>query len=297
MTKEKDIKVCVLGGSGFLGSHVCDCLSNRGYSVRIFDLNPSQWINQNQEMILGDILNEEDLNQAIEGCQIVYNFSGLASLDEGLDSPVSAATLNVVGNINALNACRRNTVERYVYASTVYVYSRAGGFYRCSKQAAEQFIEQYHESYGIPFTILRYGSLYGPRCQPTNGLYRIVSRALKEKSISYEGSSEAMREYIHVQDAAEASIVALDKEFKNKHVVLTGQEPMQVQDLLKMLAEILDFPDEIKFLETNTVGHYIRTPYAYLPRAGKKYIPPVHVDLGQGLLELIEYASTLENEE
>ena len=102
-----------------------------------------------------------------------------------------------------------------------------------------------------------------------------------------------MREYIHIEDAARASIVALGDEFRNQHVVLTGHEPMRVKDLLKMLAEILGIPqDTIRFLETKHSGHYIRTPYAYQPKLGRKYVPPVHVDLGQGLLQLIDEVQT-----
>ena len=58
--------------------------------------------------------------------------------------------------------------------------------------------------------------------------------------------------------------------------------------MLKMLSEILHFSTEtVKFFENKYAGHYVRTPYAYQPKLGKKYIPPVHVDLGQGLLQVI----------
>jgi len=97
-----------------------------------------------------------------------------------------------------------------------------------------------------------------------------------------------MREYIHVEDAARASVDALNNEFRNESVVLTGQEPMRVVDMLKILAEILGMPeDSVEFIDGNYAGHYIRTPYAYQPKLGRKFIPPVHVDLGQGLLQVI----------
>ena len=102
------------------------------------------------------------------------------------------------------------------------------------------------------------------------------------------GSKEKKISWIHVDDAARASIDALSDEFKNKSVVLTGQEPMRVIDMLKMLAEILGYStDSVKFIEDKYAGHYVRTPYAYQPKLGRKYIPPMHVDLGQGLLQVI----------
>ena len=70
--------------------------------------------------------------------------------------------------------------------------------------------------------------------------------------------------------------------------MLTGQEPMRVLDMLEMLAEILGLRDAVKFIPGEQPGHYVRTPYAYQPKLGRKYVPPVHVDLGQGLIQLIE---------
>ena len=58
-------------------------------------------------------------------------------------------------------------------------------------------------------------------------------------------------------------------------------------DLLKMISEILNYKKEIKFLEKDYEGHYIKTPYAYQPKLGRKYVPSLHVDLGQGILDII----------
>ncbi len=270
-----------------MGSHVADALSDAGYRVIIFDRVFSQWKRSDQDIIVGDILDTNLLDQAIAGCASVYNFAAIADLNDALNKPVETVYVNVLGNVLALDACRRHGVSRYIYASTVYVNSREGGFYRCSKQAAEHYIEEYQRFYGLDYTVLRYGSLYGPRSDHQNGLWRIVKRAIETGKICYEGHPEAMREYIHVEDAARASVAALDEEFRNQHVVLTGQEPMRVMDLLKMLAEILGMPQAVEFVETDQAGHYVRTPYAYQPKLGRKYVSPMHVDLGQGLLQLI----------
>ena len=284
----QNIKACVIGGSGFLGSHVCDHLSDAGYVVTILDQVASPWLRSDQQMLVGDLLDENLLDEAISGCAVVFNFAAIADLDKALATPIDTARVNVLGNVLVLDACRRHSVRRFMYASTVYVYSREGGFYRCSKQAAEQYVEEYQRTYALDYTILRYGSLYGPRSDNRNGLFRIVQDALQIGVIRYVGSPEAMREYIHVEDAARASVVALGSEFCNASVVLTGQEVMRVSDLLKMLAEILDLPDAVEFVEADYAGHYVRTPYAYQPKLGRKYMPPLHVDLGQGLLQLID---------
>ena len=281
-------KAVVVGGSGFIGSHVADHLSDEGYQVTIYDLTPSPWLRKDQQMTIGDVLDVEKLNDTITGSEVVYNFAALADLNQALGQPLKTVNINILGNLNVLEACHTHGVKRFIYASTVYVHSREGGFYRCSKQASEAYIEEYQKKYGLDYTILRYGSLYGPRADETNGLYRVVKSALDNGTVSYQGDVDAMREYIHVEDAARASIDALNDEFVNESVVLTGQEPMRVIDMLKMLAEILGLSaDSVEFIEDKYAGHYVRTPYAYQPKLGRKYIPPMHVDLGQGLLQVI----------
>ena len=282
------MRVCVIGGSGFLGSHVADKLSHAGHEVLIYDRELSPWLKPSQTMRIGDILAFDILQDAIEGCDAVYNFAALADLNDALDKPIETVKINILGNVNVLEACRQQSVKRIVYASTVYVYSREGGFYRCSKQAAESYVDEYQRVYGLDYTILRYGSLYGPRADASNGLYRIVRNALQLGVVRYEGSCDSMREYIHVEDAARASVIALNADFCNQSVVLTGMQPMLVQDLLKMIAEILGITREVEFVDGEQPGHYTRTPYAYQPKLGRKYMPPLHVDLGQGLLQLID---------
>lgn len=282
------MRVCVIGGSGFLGSHVADKLSAAGHKVLIYDRNPSPWLRPGQTMLVGDLDSFENLHQSLEGCDVVYNFAALSDLNDALDKPVETVKINVLGNVHALEACRRQGVKRFVYASSVYVYSREGGFYRCSKQAAEHYVEEYQSVYGLDYTILRFGSLYGPRADSTNGLFRIVKTALEFGIIRYEGSADSLRQYIHVEDAAIASVKALEDDFLNQSVVLTGQEPMRVLDMLEMLSEILGLSRAIEFIPCEQSGHYVRTPYAYQPKLGRKYVLPLHVDLGQGLLQLIE---------
>ena len=281
------MKITVIGGSGFLGSHVSDSLSEAGHSVRIFDKIISPWLREDQEMIVGDLMDINILEQAISGSEIVYHFAALADLNDALDKPIETVRINILGTVQALEAARKYKIKRFIYASTVYVHSREGGFYRCSKQAAEQYVEEYARTFDLQYTILRYGSLYGPRSDESNGLFRVVRESIQNGVVRYVGSPEAMREYIHVEDAANASVVALNDEFCDQSVVFTGHQPMLVADLMKMLAEILGFTNPVEFIEGDNGGHYVRTPYAYQPKIGRKYTPPLHVDLGQGLLQLI----------
>ena len=85
----------VYGASGFLGSHVADALSNAGYRVRLFDRRPSIYQRPDQEMVIGDIMNLDEVTRAAEGAHVVYNFAAIADIDEANDKPLATATINV----------------------------------------------------------------------------------------------------------------------------------------------------------------------------------------------------------
>lgn len=279
--------VIVFGGSGFLGSHVSDALSDAGYRVRIFDRVHSPYLRSSQEMVLGDLLDMDAVIGATTGCSYVYNFAGLADIDDAKNRPIDSVRLNVLGNMHVLEAARLAQSRRFVFASTLYVYSEAGSFYRASKQASERFIEAYQERYGLNYTILRYGSLYGRRADMHNGIYRLVRQALEEKRIRYSGSRESMREYIHVTDAAKLSVQILDEQYENRHLVLTGQERMAVKNLMKMIAEMIPGEIKLEYTDSPSSGHYIMTPYAFHPKIGHKLVANDYVDIGQGLLDCL----------
>ncbi|MBX3639571.1 MAG: NAD(P)-dependent oxidoreductase [Nitrosomonas sp.] len=279
--------VIVFGASGFLGSHVADALSASGYTVRLFDRSPSPHLRKDQEMIIGDIMDLQQVIDAVKGTDIVYNFAAIADIDEAHNRPVATAAINVLGNTHVLEAARLANVRRFVFASSVYVYSESGSFYRASKQAAERFTETYHDRYGLEYNILRYGSLYGRRSDRRNGIYRMLHEAIMHRTITYRGSGNAMREYIHVEDAARMSVQILAPEYANRHLILTGQEKLRIRDVMTMISEIIPWPITLHFDEANAVHHYEITPYAFQPRIGRKLVLNEHVDLGQGLLDCI----------
>jgi UDP-glucose 4-epimerase len=282
-------KVVVVGGSGFLGSHLADALSEVGYAVSIFDVRQSPWLRPDQEMILGDIRDEKVLGDCIAGARYVCHLAGIADIGEAARSPRVTVEHNIIGSTAVLQSCLQAKVERVLFASTLYVYSQQGSFYRVSKQAVELLIEAYHENFGLEYTILRYGSLYGPRAQEWNGLKRYVTQAVREGRIDYPGTGEERREYIHVIDAARLSVEALAPDYANQCLTLTGTQILNSGELLRMIQEILRGEVEITFNpEQRNPEHYELTPYRFTPRMARKIVPNVFVDIGQGILDLVE---------
>ena len=282
------MKITVWGGAGFLGSHIADTLTKEGHSVTVADKIVSPWLSEKQKMFQGDILDIDAVSQSVRGANIVFNCSGIADIHQADQNPFKSAEVNILGNLNLLSACANHAVRRYVFASSLYVYSTSGGFYRCSKQACESYIEEFNLQRGLNYTILRFGSLYGPRSDNNNAIYRFINSAIKEKEIKYWGKPDALRDYVHIYDAAQVCGEIIGDKFQNENIIISGTQTYQVENVLKMIAEILGNKIEIKFDEKSDSGHYEKTPYSFTPRLAKKYVPNTQIDFGQGLLEMIE---------
>ena len=285
--------VCIFGGSGFLGSYVADILSLKGFNVIIYDKIKSPWLKKDQTAVLGDILDFNHVENTLKNIDYVYNFAGLSDLNDGLDKPIETIEKNILGNAYILEACRLNKVKRFFYASSIYVFSHLGGFYRCSKQSSEQYIEEYNRTYGLKYTILRYGSLYGPRSDNSNGMFRLIKKAIENKKVIYSGDKKSTREYIHVEDAAKASTEIIENnDFINQAVMLTGDQSMRTYDLAIRVSEILNLTymqDQKKDPKENQIAHYTKTPHTYSPKIGKKFNLISSINLDQGLLQLIDF--------
>lgn len=281
------MKAIVFGGSGFIGSHVADELSERGYDVVVYDKQESPYIRKEQEMVVGDILDRKKVAESVKGCDYVYSFAGIAGLADARSNPIQTVETNVLGTTIILDVCRLYKVKRFVFASTIYVYSDLAPFYRSSKQACEFIIEDYQKVYGIDYTILRYGSLYGRRANHFNYIYKIVQQAVEEGKIVRKGDGEEIRNYIHVKDAAKSSVDILSEEFKNQYVMLTGNQSIKIKELLNMVREIFHGEIAIEYSDEPEAGHYEITPYSFRPRVAKKIVAGSYYDLGQGILDVI----------
>jgi UDP-glucose 4-epimerase len=282
-------KVIVFGGSGFLGSYVADELTERNYDVVIADINESLYLRPEQSFVHCDILDQNAVMEAIRGAPIVYNFAGLADLNDSISRPHETLEQNVMGNINILEACRKNETERFVYASSAYALSAKGSFYGISKFASEKIVEEYATRFNLDFCVLRYGSIYGERADKHNGLYRLLKTALTTGEIRHKGNGEEVREYIHAVDAATLSVdVIEDAKFHNQHLMLTGVERLKYKDLLRMIQEILNDEVKVSLSLDEQEGHYQVTPYSFQPNAGWKLTANPFIELGQGLVNCMK---------
>jgi len=285
-------KIIVLGGSGFLGSHVADSLS-ANFQVTIIDQKKSKWIRSDQKFIKGDISNPESFSNILKKTDYVYNFAAISDIAQANKNPEDTVKVNVLGLVKFLNLCFKAKIKKYIHASTIYVSGDHGGFYKASKLSAESYVKEFFKIHNLKYCILRYGTLYGPRSESTNGLHSIIKDMIKNKKITYSGDKESMRDYIHVTDAARISQDILSKNFDNKTLIVSGPQNYKIIDILEMISEISGIK-KIRFVKKNKIklhSHYLRTPYSSentIDALPVKYSSNFNVDMGQGLTTLIQ---------
>ena len=283
------MKVTVLGGSGFIGSHVADELSKSGHKVTIFDKKKSKWLRHDQKMIIGDIFHYDVLERAIKGNQIVYNFAALSDLDLAMNQALISAKTNILGTVQALNLCHKYKVKRFIHASSIYATSNQGGFYSCSKRASEDYIVEFNKKYKLNYTTLRFGSVYGARADKSNGLRKILDKAIWQRKIIYLGNKKTARKYINVLDAAKACTEVLKDRYKNKCIILTGKKSTKIAELLKFIAKNLKINSKIIFQDDKTnSGHYIETPKPYKAKKGRRLLFKSKINFYDDLSNLIK---------
>jgi len=281
-------KVVVFGGNGFIGSYVVEELINNGYEVVSADLNSSKYVDD-KFFKKCDILDAKAVDELVQDSDIVYNFAGFANLDDAIANPVKALELNVMGNLNILEACKKYHVKRFVYASSAYAMSDKGSFYGISKLTSEKLTEEYYKKFGLEFTIVRYGSVYGERDYHNNYIYNLLKKSIETSEINHSGDGEEIREYIHAADVAKLAVdIIKSDEFINEHIILTGVERMQRKELFEMINEILGNKLKVNLNDDGYDNHYKTTPYSFHPTRSKKLVANPYIDMGQGLLECLK---------
>ncbi len=279
-------RVVVFGGNGYLGGELTKQLMSRDCRVIVADLDYTLDLpGVIYEKV--DITNMAQVRAVIEPQDIVVNFAGIADLNQARERPKECIEINIAGNNNILQVCVERGVKKIGYASSAYVYSAHGSFYRISKRTCEEYILEYSKKYNLPYLLLRYGSLYGGLSNPSNGMHRILMRAMTEKKLSYDGNPSDSREFIHVTDASEITADLLLGSEQNKAFLLTGLERFTMAELFSLIEEILDEKLNVEFGCSPNSDHYKMTQYNFSPIQAKRISKLAHVDLGNGIMDLI----------
>lgn len=247
------MNIGVIGGSGFIGSHVVDKLVEQGYDVTIFDIMKPHRDDVNHIYI--DITDFSRATVALTGAyDVVYVLAAMADVNDVFKNPVEAGEVNIMAVANVLEAARRNGIGRIVLASTVWVYemaqemvneetpltlSKAKHVYTASKVAAELYCQAYKELYQQNFTILRYGIPYGPRARGGTVIAMFVRKALNGEAITINGDGSQYRNFIYVEDLATGNVAALREVAINQTYNLEGSQPVTIKEIAETVQKLV----------------------------------------------------------
>lgn len=227
------MKILVTGGSGFIGSHIVDKLIEAGHAVTVFDIKPPH--RKDVRFIRGNI---EDFNatlKVVKGQKMVFHIAAFSNIDLVKDNPLTTVRSNILGTVNILEAARRNKVKRVILASSVYVYGNRGHLYTTAKLASEMLCKDYFTLYKLPYTILRFGTAYGPRSRDADVISIFVRRAILGKPLLIKGGGGQKRNFIFVEDIAVGCAEALRNIYENEIYDLKAKKAVSVKELAMMV--------------------------------------------------------------
>lgn len=251
------MRVAVTGGCGFIGSHVVDRMVEAGHDVVVFDQR-EQWRNPAARYVIADLFDPAALDAALAEREVIFHLAGASDVNQVGTDPALAIRLNIDGVGRVLDAARRQACERVVLASTVWVYGatagagsgertedalvdlrRAGHLYASTKLAAELLMHSYAEMFGQEFTILRYGIPYGPRMRDALVIAAFVRAAAAGEPITIAGTGNQQRNFVYVEDLAQAHVLALSSAAANQTLAIEGDTPVTVNEIAETVRHLV----------------------------------------------------------
>ena len=306
----KDMKILVTGGAGFIGSHLVErlleegdevvCLDNFSdyYNPKIKRNNIRPFLNERKfELVEVDIKDKDALKRIFEKFEPykVIHLAAQPGVRLSLKEPSLYMDINVKGTLNLLELSKDYRVKSFIFASSSSVYgvtekipfSEEGELrpispYGVSKRAGELLCSTYNYLYHLPFTILRFFTVYGPRQRPDMAIYKFTKLIDEGKEICLYGNGKSKRDYTYVSDIVEGIISALNlnNDFDFQIFNLGNSEPILLSDLVLLIEKNLEKSAKIKYFPEQTGDPSIT--YADISKSRRllNYYPKVNIEKG-----------------
>lgn len=271
------MNVLVIGGAGYIGSHVVNELMKNGHKVTVFD-NLSSGLRENlfkeNEFIYGNILIERDLDAAFErGFDAFVHLAAFKAAGESMVNPEKYSINNITGTLNIMNAATKHNCKIMIFSSSAATFGEPQylpmdenhpqkpiNYYGFTKLEIERFMDWYDQLRGLKFAALRYfnaagydvdGVITGLEQKPENLLPRVMEAALGQRQLKIFGTDydtrdgTCIRDYIHVTDLARAHVLAIDYIAKNNKSIklnLGTEKGTTVKEIIETARKITGKP-------------------------------------------------------
>lgn len=296
------MNIFVTGGNGLIGKQICKILTKNGHSVVSFDKSIKRKNIKNIIYLKGDILNTRDLIKNLKKYKfdIFLHLAANLGVKKTERNSFDCLSVNIEGTKNILKACVKNKVKRFIFASSSEVYGNGQrkpiseddelmpkSPYGVSKVAGETYVKAFNEKYGLKFNILRFFNVYGPDQRDDFVISIFKKNILKNKPIKIFGSGNQTRSFCHVNDAARAVELVINKGKKNQiYNIGNDKEPTRIIDLAKKMIKISNKKVRIIKVPFNRSDRsaereiFTRQPNIKKIKKHTKYLPSLNLNKG-----------------
>ncbi|MFI5174104.1 MAG: NAD-dependent epimerase/dehydratase family protein [Terriglobia bacterium] len=267
MSPNKNARCLILGGGGFMGSHLAEELLGSGCSVRVFDRANRDRRNlaeiaERIEIIEGDFSNESDLQAVVPGMDFVFHLVGTTLPANSNSNPVYDIESNVIGSVKLFELCRKEKVRKVIFASsggTVYGIPERLPIdeshpthplcsYGISKLAIEKYLHLFYHLQGMDYTILRISNPYGERqrLDASQGVIAVFLGCLAhQRPIHLWGDGSVTRDFLYVRDVVRAMRLAMEYSGDRRIFNVSANRGVSVSELLEILLRVTGSSPEI----------------------------------------------------
>jgi UDP-glucose 4-epimerase len=321
----KGKKFLVIGGAGFIGSHVVsELLKHDVKEVVVFD-NYARGKSSNLKKQLqdprcsifpdgGDIREVDVLNKAVSQVDGVFHLAAMWLL-HCKDYPRTAFDVNIQGTFNVLEACVNNNVERLVYSSSASVYGDAlevpmteehpfnnRNFYGATKIAGEAMARAFHDRYGLSYVGLRYMNVYGPHQDQTAAYTGVIPIMLNKidtnEAPTINGDGTQAYDFVTVQDTARCNILAMQAEVNDEFYNVGTGVQTSIKELCDLILELRSSDLTVTYnpYSVEDARQFVQNRIGSPDKATKDLKFTFQDSLEDGLLRLIDWRTKPENQ-
>ncbi|UCE24581.1 MAG: GDP-mannose 4,6-dehydratase [Candidatus Zixiibacteriota bacterium] len=308
--------ILVTGGCGFIGSHLVDRLLEGGHRVTVLDnlndfYDPAikrencrpHFDYANYRLVEGDTRDAD----AVEACfadgqfEEIIHLAAMAGVRPSIKNPVLYQQVNLMGTMNLLEACRKSSVSRFIFASSSSVYGNNDKVpfsendavdypispYASTKKSGELMVYTYHHLYAIKAVCLRFFTVYGPRQRPEMAIHQFTDRIYNGKEIQQFGDGNSQRDYTYIDDIIDGILACRTAEFDYEIFNLGRSDTIKLADLIAGIEKCLGKKASVRVVAEQAGD--VRRTFADISKARSLlgYAPKVSID--EGLSRFVEW--------
>ena len=311
----KNKKILLTGGAGFIGTRLCELLSDNNEILIYDNLNRNSIKNtnllnkENIKLVQGDILDLSHVKSTVNEFKpnIVIHLAAVAGIDTVIKNPVMTMKVNMLGTYNVLEALKDYKIDRFIDFSTSEVFGsyaykvdeqhttnlapvgEARWTYSVSKLAGEHLAHSYYKEYGLPVVTVRPFNIYGAGQVGEGAIHQFVIKAINNDQIQIHGDGDQIRSWCYIDDFVNGIMLCLNKKkaIGNSFNIGNPKGTITILMLAKLIKRIANSKSEIIYVPKNYVDVELRIPSIEKAKKILGFVPKY--DLDEGLEKTIEW--------